>query len=163
MNYTKTILAAVALTFGAGIASSQNPAFNQESIAVAGSVNPESIPKHARSYIHKYFHNQQVVEVEKEFLSDEYEVKLSSGTELTFNKKGDIQEIDAADNAVIPTDIVKAFLPRTAYKALEKFNFAKFIDNLKKTKKGYVADVDDAFDTEVSFNPYGELVSISVD
>lgn len=163
MKYSKIILSAIAIATGSVFAAAQIPATDNCDIVIAGTVDPSSIPHKAKSYIKKYFHKESVVEVEKEFLTGEVEVKLSSGTELTFNSKGEINEIDAADNAVLSERVIHSLLPHSAYKVLEKKNYAKYVDNVKKTGNGYIVDVDDAFDTEVEFTKYGELKSISRD
>ncbi len=82
---------------------------------VFGQTGIEKLPQVSRDYITQLFPSEQMTYVEKDedFLSwnndDMYEVHFSSGLELTFNKAGEITEIDAPKNQAIPAGV----LPQT--------------------------------------------------
>lgn len=53
------------------------------------------IPSAIKKYLTQNYKNSKVVTIEyNSGISDEYEVKLASGVELQFNKKGDFMRID---------------------------------------------------------------------
>lgn len=56
------------------------------------SVPTSLVPQAIRSYVSKNYSGAKIVEIEKE--RSQYEVKLSNGLELTFNKKFQVVDID---------------------------------------------------------------------
>lgn len=164
MKQVKSILAALVIMAGAGSAVAQNQVFYEGvGPVVAGSVSTANLPKNANKYINRYFSDQNVIEVEKEFLDNEYDVKLSSGIELTFNKRGHIIEIDAPDNLALNEKTVRSLLPGNAYEYLYKNKYSSNIETVKKTRQGYEVDLNDSVDTEIFFAKDGSLVAIEYD
>ena len=72
----------------------------------------EELPQVSLEYIKQHYPSEQITFVEKDndFLSwnnnDMYEVHFSSGLELNFNKAGEITEIDAPKDQVIPAELL---------------------------------------------------------
>jgi len=56
----------------------------------------DQIPQNAQNVITKYFSKEDIllIKLDKEGLMTEYEVKLKDGTELSFDRKGNLTKID---------------------------------------------------------------------
>lgn len=66
---------------------------NWTEVSCKSSVVPSNlIPSQIRSYVKTNYNEQSIVEIEKD--SNEYEIKLSNGLEITFNKKYQVIDID---------------------------------------------------------------------
>lgn len=111
--------------------------------AISGSEPVEMLPKPALTFIVEYYPAEGIVEMEKEFLDKNYEVTLTDGTELEFDSKGNIIEVDASDCKVIPEDVVKAMLPDNVYSELKGKNQTCRIESIKNTAKGVKVEIDD--------------------
>ena len=69
----------------------------------------DELPAAAQAFISKYFGDKQVslVKKDKEGLRTYYDVMLTDGTKLEFDKKGEWREIESKSNGV-PTELVPA-------------------------------------------------------
>lgn len=106
----------------------------------------EMIPEPALTFIVEYYPAAGIVEMEKNTLRNTYEVELADGTELEFDSKGRVIEIDADDNN-IPVDALQALLPDTAFNDLKAKNALDQVESVKLTKKGYKVELNDNADT----------------
>lgn len=110
--------------------------------AVSGSASVKMIPIEGIRFIVENYPADGIVSMEKEFASNTYDVKLTDGTEIEFNAKGNVIEIDAADNADIPESVIQAVLPVKAYNKLKNDGIADNIESIEVVKDGYKIDVD---------------------
>ena len=84
------------------------------SLTFAQTNNVSVLPQNAQDFISKNFGDVTIEKADKEdkwFSWDKnemYEVHLSNGIKLDFNKAGEITEIDSRDNAPIPMDAIPA-------------------------------------------------------
>lgn len=131
--------------------------------AVAEGVSNARLPKVARKYISEHFNGVGIAKADKDFLSGEYDVKMDDGTELEFNKEGQIIEIDAPDGYVLSLRILQSILPDRAIESLRSLKSVQFVTSVEKTAIGYTAEIASNDDMEYQFNNHGELVSISYD
>ena len=94
----------------------------------------EPLPAEAKTMLKKYFPLLKVnhVKVDKDLLSTEYEVILSDGTEVDFNKDGDWKSIDRGQKAVPDALVLK---PIREYVA-KAYPGQKIVD-IDKDRKGY--------------------------
>lgn len=96
----KTMFTAIIMMFSMGLT------FAQTNVSV--------LPQNAQDFISQNFGDATVEKADKEdkwFSWDKnemYEVHLSNGVKLDFNKAGEITEIDSRDNAPIPMEAVPA-------------------------------------------------------
>lgn len=74
----------------------------------------QELPQNSRDFIAQHFASESIasVQVEDSWLpwdnDDMYEVHFSSGLELSFNKAGEITEIDAAKDQQLPMEVLPA-------------------------------------------------------
>ena len=72
----------------------------------------EQLPEKAQSFVKTYFAGEEIAFVmhEKEGLSEEYEVKFSSGATVEFNKTGELKKVDcrrlAVPDGIVPEIVV---------------------------------------------------------
>ncbi|MDL2305823.1 PepSY-like domain-containing protein [Bacteroides sp. OttesenSCG-928-D19] len=116
----------------------------------------KKLPTTAQNFLSQHFPQTRIsyVKIEKEFLSGkEYEVVLTSGTEVTFNGKGEWKEVDSK-RASVPANII----PLTI-RDYVKTNFAdNIITQIEKEKRGYEVELDN--DLTLKFTNEGRLISI---
>ncbi|WP_289763055.1 PepSY-like domain-containing protein [Duncaniella dubosii] len=136
-------IASLAILFGAADAVAQIPVGNggNPGIAISGSANYAQLPKKAQAFIEKHFKDAGVMKCEKYFAKGKYEVELRNGVDLEFNTKGDLIEVDAPDNTVLPIAVVKDVMPRKAYGRLEKDGLAGMVETIE-LNRGKVYEVD---------------------
>lgn len=80
-----------------------------------GQNNQNELPEEAKNFINTHFSNATIEETEKNDSwynldkNEMYEVKLSNGTKLDFNREGEVTEIDGDEripDAALPSPIV---------------------------------------------------------
>lgn len=66
------------------------------------------LPLNAQQFIKKFFPKEQLAYVKSEnnIVSRDYEVKMMSGTELSFDKNGNWTEIDCAKRGKVPGSLI---------------------------------------------------------
>ncbi len=119
-------------------------------------INANQLPAAAKTFIKKHFPQDQVVEaeMEKNFRSTKYDVKLSSGAEVDFNGKGTWISIDCNQSAV-PAAIIPAAIKKyvnTKYKGQQ-------IVKIERETYGYEVELSN--DLELKFNRQGKFLSVS--
>lgn len=94
MNTIKNFLTIVAFIFFANLNA-------QESYLA-----PDQYPKLITNYVTSHFQKNKIVSIkkDKEFTKTDYEVKLDNGTELKFDKKFNITDIES--NSELPTSVI---------------------------------------------------------
>ena len=115
----------------------------------------DQLPATAKTFVKKYFPQATIEYATKdtEFVGTTYEVRLSDGTKVEFDKKGNWDNVDCKVKAVpaslVPAAIaqyVKAHYPNTV------------IVKIDKERSGY--DIELSNDLELKFNSKGNLIGI---
>jgi hypothetical protein len=114
----------------------------------------EQLPAAAKTFIQKTFPGQTVSYAKIDFDGrKKYEVRLSNGTEVEFDKNGNWDKVDCNYSAVpaslVPTNI--------ANYVKTHFAGAKVV-KIDKERHGY--DVELSNDLELKFNKQGQLMNI---
>ncbi len=154
---------AVALTAATPIVSAQqlNNVNGGPGIAISGSVDTAQLPKPAKDFIKKHFPGIAIKETDRSFLSGEYDVDLVDGTDLEFNSKGEIIEVEAGRNRVLSSRLLKELLPDKAYKELERRGNINNVETVKKdSRKGYKVELRNVDLDDYRFDIEGVLISI---
>lgn len=105
------------------------------------------LPLTARNFINQNFTNPQIVhiKIDSEMMeSKKYEVLLTSGEEIDFDKKGNWVEVDAKKEKV-PAALVPAFV--TDYLKANNFT-SEFVTKVERERKG----IEVKLNTGISFN-----------
>ncbi|MBJ2184402.1 MAG: hypothetical protein JFR38_07855 [Muribaculaceae bacterium] len=137
----------------------QVPPSGMPGIAVAGSVNDNSLPASAREFISKYYPGQSPASVEKNFIRNDYDVRLVNGVEMEFNSKGSLSSIEAPDGTVLPDAVVKALLPDKAYRHLVENGLAGYVDEIELGRRGFEVGLLLPDPDEVVYTIEGEFIS----
>lgn len=156
-------IASLAILFGAADAVAQIPANNDSNpgIVISGSATYAQLPKKAQEFIEKHFKDAGVLKCERYFAKGQYEVELRNGVDLEFNTKGDLIEVDAPDNTVLPIAVVKDVMPRKAYDRLEKDGFAGMVESIELNRgKVYEVDLNITGPDTYVFDLDGEFIAI---
>ena len=90
-------------------------------------ITPSKLPKNAKRFISTNFSKAKIVYIDK--IKDEYEIKLSNGTYINFDKNGEWNYISSDDNL-----IRENILPK---------NIAGRVKNvMKKYKNAYIFEIN---------------------
>lgn len=109
------------LSGGLMTASAQTP----QQVAYSGvgpveeiSTDFRSLPENAQTFINELFPATTVTAVKNDVADSEYEVDMSNGYEVVFNYDGDWIKIDAPDNVMLPSSVVKQLVSDDAIVAV---------------------------------------------
>lgn len=130
-NLIAAIAAALIIGGAAAVEAQVRMPMGGPGIVMSGSQNYSSLPKSARSFIEKHFKGISVIKCEQYFAKNKYEVELSNGVDIDFDKTGKVIEIDAPDNTVLPKAVVKEVLSAKAYMRLEKEGLAGNVESIE--------------------------------
>ena len=114
-------------------------------------IAPEKLPAAAKTFIQQSFPDAAIAFAERD--SNEYEVHLNDGTEITFDLKGNWDKVDC-NFSPVPDEIV----PQPIATYVEK-NFPG-VSIVKIDKERYGYEVELANDLELKFNKQGVLFSM---
>lgn len=163
------LLSAVAVAIAPATASAQvvpeTPFFLFEGVgpAIAGSVSLDQLPKAAKEFLKKYFSDGKVINCEKEFDDNTYEVTLSDRMEVEFDSRGEWIEIDASGRSVIPYNLVKKLLPGDAHRDIEKRGLQQSVETIKRSANGYKVEFQSADIDDIRYNNHGKVLSVDRD
>lgn len=115
--------------------------------------NDSALPVAAKEVIKKNFKSKvSLVKVDKDFgRIDEYEVKLSDGSEITFDSKGNWKEVEAASTKSVPA----SFVPKTVSQYVKKNHGGSNIVSIERKRGGY--DVKLSNGIEMKFDKSGRF------
>lgn len=113
-------------------------------------ITKDDLPKEAQSFLAKNFTNERVVQAEKDVYGSktDYEIKLSNGTELEFDEKGDWKEIDGKDKVAIPQD----FIPTKITQHITQHFAPHRVSKIEKDRNKYEVELTNGMDLEFSLN-----------
>lgn len=104
------------------------------------------LPSAAKKFLSSYFGKVKVDRVEKD--RDSYEVRLSNGVEIEFERNGQWEKVEARRGGFIPT----GFIPRAVLSSIKKEYPRANIVKIEKERGGYDIELDNRMDLEVSSN-----------
>lgn len=135
----KTLFVALTVVAGSGLAvSAQVPELSTGvGPAVAGSYNPNKLPDDALDFLRTYYGDHYAQSCEKQYDTESYEVVMTDGTEVEFNERGRVIEIEAPDNAVIAADAVKSVVNSRVYNRLKSLGVEGKVEKIDREKRGY--------------------------
>lgn len=112
------------------------------------------LPKAAQTVINKNFKSQvSVVKIDKDFgRISEYEVILTDGTEITFDRNGNWDNVEVSNHTSVP----KAFVPETISTYVKSQQPGQRIVGIDKERSGY--DVELSNGVEMKFNKDGQFI-----
>lgn len=115
-------------------------------------ISTGALPAPAKAFIEQYYPSATVLSATKD--KDEYEVTLTDGTHIDFNKSGEWKAVEAPVAMVIPSGFYPA--PIDTY---VNENFPETgINEISREKKGY--DVELTIGTELYFSTDGTFIGI---
>jgi len=136
----KTILLGILMTCSVGL--------------TYGQADASVLPQNAQDFITSNFGSETIQKADKEdkwFSWDKnemYEVHLSNGIKLDFNKNGEVTEIDSRDNAPIPV----AAIPDEIRTYIEKNHSGAEIISWEKDNDEQEVELSDGTDLEFDIN-----------
>lgn len=145
------------------IANAQQNVVPNKPIRIGGvgpamSESVKMIPIDGIRFIVENYPDEGIVSMDKEFDTNTYDVKLTNGTEIEFNSKGNVVEIDAEGDNAIPAEVIKAIVPSTTYQAMQKDGIVSNIESIEKNNSGYKIETNLPQDLEY-FYTFEEIIT----
>lgn len=128
---------------------------------IAGTVDYEQLPDASKEFIKKHFKGFTVVEVEKEFSDNTYEVELNNGLDMEFDAQGQWMEVDAGRSKELPSDLVKKLLPDRAHRELSHRGVINQVESIKRYSNGYKVELRNAKYDDYRFAKDCKLLIVS--
>ncbi len=125
--------------------------------AVLAQTEKNELPQRSIDFIDQNFASEKIAEIDVDdswyHMSDSetYEVEFENGTELDFNKKGEITEIETEDGASIPLSV----FPESIRINLEREYSNAEVVAWEKEKNGHEVELRDG--SELWFNNNGKM------
>ncbi len=117
----------------------------------------DELPDLAKSFINKHFKDFSVLYVERDTADSEYEVKLSSDADITFDLRGDWTKIEAGKKKM-PQSILDE-LPKTMVDYITKEYSVKSITEIRRWNNGYEVEISKSFDDiDLYFDLSGKFI-----
>ncbi len=129
-------------------------------IAIAGSVPPSELPQKAQDFLRKYYPDQQCASLVKEFSDNEYELRMTDGTEITFLADGRIDEIEAPRGQILPLKVVKDLLPEKSYAHLNDNGYLGMVNEIDYKANGYKVSLITNAPDDITYSLSGEILEI---
>ena len=117
-------------------------------------VPSSTLPAEAKTFINKHYNNVKVYNCEID--GREYDVDLSNGVDLKFNKKGKLIRIES-DRGVIAQSVLNAILPAKAVNHLKSLELFDQVDEVEFRRNTIVVEIKDYDDYEIRFKLDGTV------
>lgn len=121
-----------------------------------GSNINDELPSVSTVFIEKYFSNTNVAKVEKT-LDMDYEVTLENGINITFERRGNWEEINARKNDISTT--LGEILPYSLVSYVQTHYPEKKIRKVERKKYGYLVTLNKPKSVRLEFNKSGSFIS----
>lgn len=117
-------------------------------------ISSNDLPNAAKAFINKNYNGVNIYHCEKD--GSEYDVDLSNGVDLKFNKKGKLLKIET-DRGVLSQAVLKAILPAKAIQHLNNKGLVDRVDEVEFRRNSIVVDIDNYDDFEIRFRLDGTV------
>ena len=117
-------------------------------------ISSNELPNEAKAFINKHYAGTTIYECEIDDM--EYNVELSNGVDLEFNRNGKLVKSEA-DHGVIAQSVLKTILPAKALQYLTSQGLADRVDDVEFRRNSIVVDINNSNDHEIRFYLDGSL------
>ncbi len=115
----------------------------------------QNIPPKIAAYVAKHFPNNPIVEFERDMDDGriKYEVELRDGTEIEFDHRIDVKEIESgSNNRPLPDSVV----PKAILDYVKVNHPSNFVVKWERKRGGYEVELNN--DLELKFNRKGKFI-----
>lgn len=118
--------------------------------------NREQLPSNARTFLHKYFENVDIISIEQD-VDREYSVYLENGIEISFERKGNWTEIKAKKKP-LPESLFQ-ILPQQISSFVHDNYPEQTIRKIERKTYGYRISLNKPNDVELKFTRQGVFIN----
>lgn len=128
-------------------------------IVTSESATPDQLPAAAQRFLQTYYSRVMVGPINRNVVKDQYNVELGNGVKVTFNNKGQVEDIQSPGDESLYAPAIKAILPEKAYKHLEDAGLLYEVTGIKNAHdKGMRIELLNAMPPEILFDVDGLFV-----
>ena len=128
-------------------------------IVTSVSATPNQLPEAAQKFLQTYYSRVMVGTINHNVVKDVYNVELGNGVNVTFNSKGQVEDIQAPGTESLYIPAIKAVLPAKAYSHLEKAGLLQEVTGIKNAVgKGLRVQLLNAMPPEMLFDVDGLFI-----
>lgn len=117
-------------------------------------ISSNDLPNDAKTFLNTHYSGISIYDCEIDDFN--YDVDLSNGIDLKFDKKGKLLSIES-DRGAIAKSVLNAILPANAINHLTSQNFIDRVDEVEFRRNTIVVDIDNYDDFEIRFKLDGTL------
>lgn len=117
-------------------------------------ISSNALPNDAKAFINKNYNGVSIYHCEID--GGEYDVDLSNGVDLKFNKNGKLLKIEA-DHGVLSQAVLKAILPAKAVQHLSAKGLVDRVEEVEFRRSTIVVDIANYDDYEIRFRLDGTV------
>ncbi len=117
-------------------------------------ISSNELPNEAKAFINKNYAETTIYNCEIDDFN--YDVDLSNGVDLKFNKKGKLLKIEA-DHGVLSQAVLKAILPAKAVQHLSAKGLVDRVEEVEFRRSTIVVDIANYDDYEIRFRLDGTV------
>lgn len=130
-------------------------------IVTSVSATQNQLPAEAQKFLQTYYSRVMVGYINHNVVKDEYNVELGNGVKITFNAKGQVDDIQSPGTDSLYLPAIKAVLPEKAYKHLEQAGLLYDVTGIKNAKgKGLRVQLLNAMPPEMLFDVDGLFIIV---
>lgn len=131
-------------------------------IAVSMTSSQAELPEAAQRFLQTIYSRDVVGPVTFNAVKDRYKVIVGNGTQIVFDKKGKVDDIQAPQGESLYARAVSAILPEKAYKHLESAGLLEYVTGIKDAQgRGKRVMLLNAMPPEVLFDVDGVFVILN--
>lgn len=128
-------------------------------IVISESATQSQLPEGAQKFLQTYYSRVMVGPVKHNVVKDTYNVTLGNGVKVTFNGKGEVDDITSEGTEPLYEPAIKAILPEKAYKHLADAGLLYEVTGIKNARgKGLRIDLLNAMPPSVIFDVDGVFI-----
>lgn len=121
-------------------------------------INYKDLPAVSRTFVERFFDQNMVKRVIHDLKEQDYEVYMSDGSEITFNKAGEWIDVDTKSNP-FPMQMFD-LLPPSILSYLNDNYPNNPVDEVSLKSYGYEVSLGSTPDTDVKFDKDGKFISV---
>lgn len=128
-------------------------------LVVSESASQNQLPQAAQDFLQTYYSRVMVGPINHNVIKDTYNVELGNGVKITFNGKGQVEDIKSEGTDPLYEPAIKAVLPEKAYTHLKNAGLLPEVTGIKNARgRGLSVQLLNAMPPQMLFDVDGVFI-----